>query len=89
MWYVYVLKCKDESFYIGFTGNVIKRLYRHRMGWVNWTRTRLPVETVYQKTFYTKKEAIERERKLKTGFERKRLKKIVASRQAGETRQMA
>jgi len=86
--WIYVLKCKDESFYIGQTDNIRRRLEEHWKGDVSWTKTRLPVELIHYEAFTTREEAVKREQDLKTGFGRKWLKREyeagrLAARQAG------
>ena len=89
---VYVLKCEDGSLYIGQTDNLPRRLEEHRRKKVSWTASRLPVEPIHWETFNSREEAVEREKKLKTGFGRKWIKReftagrLAASRQAGEPR---
>ena len=42
--WVYVLKCRDGSFYAGWTNDLQKRLKTHRLGkGGKYTRSRLPV----------------------------------------------
>ena len=76
-WTVYLLKCKDNSYYTGCTSNLEKRLVRHRRGEVHFTKSRLPVEVITQIVFTNKYKAYEFEGYLKTGsgiaFRNKRL----------------
>lgn len=42
-WYVYVLKCKDGSFYTGITTDPERRLQEHNRGkGAKYTRSRIP-----------------------------------------------
>jgi len=87
-YWVYVLKCKDNSFYIGQTDNIPRRLGEHNKGEVSWTKSRLPVELIHFEEFKTREKAVKREQDLKTGFGCKRLKREynagqLAARQAG------
>ncbi len=44
MWYLYVLKCSDESFYTGITNDVVRRVAEHQAGrGARYTRMHLPV----------------------------------------------
>jgi putative endonuclease len=44
MWYVYILQCSDNSYYIGISNNLEKRLKVHNTGkGAKYTKTRLPV----------------------------------------------
>ncbi len=77
MWYVYLLRCIDDSIYTGCTSNIESRLERHRKAEVHYTSTRLPVELIGFTAFTDKYKAYDFERYLKTGsgraFARKRL----------------
>ena len=56
--YTYILKCKDGSFYTGWTNNLEKRIKDHNAGkGAKYTKSRCPVELVYYETFATKEEA--------------------------------
>lgn len=51
MWYVYILKCADNTFYTGVTKNLKRRLEEHnssKLG-AKYTRGRRPVTLVYSK----------------------------------------
>ena len=66
MFYVYILQSDvDQSYYIGFTQNVAKRLLRHNNGKSTYTKRKIPWSLVYSEEFPTKSEAIKRERFLK------------------------
>jgi putative endonuclease len=74
MFYVYILKCSDASIYIGQTNNLERRLSQHKDGKVEWTMSRLPVELLKSWSFETRGEAVEYERKFKSGYGRKWIK---------------
>ncbi|KAB7663263.1 GIY-YIG nuclease family protein [Bacillus sp. B1-b2] len=60
--YFYVLRCKDNSFYAGYTNNLIKRLNTHNEGkGAKYTRVRLPVSIIHYEVFTTKQEAMQAE----------------------------
>jgi putative endonuclease len=43
--WVYLLRCRDDSLYTGWTGDVQRRLARHQAGVASrYTASRLPVE---------------------------------------------
>ncbi|HEY88439.1 MAG TPA: GIY-YIG nuclease family protein [Thermoflexia bacterium] len=45
MWYLYVLHCRDNSFYTGITTDVARRVAEHQAGvGARYTRAHLPVE---------------------------------------------
>ncbi len=66
MWFVYVLRCADESLYIGESHDVPSRLARHNagIGAVHPARRR-PVRLVYTEAYATRAECLKRERQLK------------------------
>jgi len=70
--YVYILRCRDGTYYHGYTKDLKKRLSQHRSGESHPTRRNLPVELVYFETFPSKTEAMRRERQLKNGRTRKK-----------------
>jgi putative endonuclease len=64
--YTYILRCRDNSLYTGWTNNLEKRLEMHNAGkGAKYTKARLPVELVYYETFDTKEEAMRREYAIK------------------------
>lgn len=64
--YVYILKCKDDSLYTGWTNNLEKRVQAHRSGkGAKYTRAKLPVELVYFEEFEDKIDAMKREYEIK------------------------
>lgn len=63
---VYILRCNDNSLYIGITNNFINRLKQHNSGkGAKYTKGRTPLLCVYKETGLTKSEALKREYKLK------------------------
>jgi len=86
--WVYVIRCDDESFYIGQTDNIVRRYEDHLNGKAEWTAVHKPVELIHWEEFNTREKAVAREQDLKTGFGRKWLKREwdaerLAARQAG------
>jgi len=64
--YTYILKCKDDSLYTGWTNNLEKRLKDHNEGkGAKYTKSRRPVDLVYHEVFRTKEEAMRREYAIK------------------------
>jgi predicted GIY-YIG superfamily endonuclease len=63
---VYILRCGDNTFYVGHTDDVESRLHWHRVGeGAGHTAARLPVDLVYTEECPTTIAAIARERQLK------------------------
>lgn len=66
IFYVYLLKCRDNSFYTGYTKDPIKRLEKHNMGLgAKYTRSRLPVKYVFLRAFDNKVSAMSAEKMIK------------------------
>lgn len=64
--YVYIVECKDGTYYTGWTNNLDKRLKDHNAGkGAKYTRARRPVSLVYHEEFRTKEEAMRREYAMK------------------------
>lgn len=50
-YYIYILKCKDNTLYTGITTNLPKRLQQHRNGTgAKYTRGRSPLSLLYVAT---------------------------------------
>jgi len=77
MWFVYILKCADNSHYTGCTKNISDRLQRHEKGQIQYTRNKRPIELRCFIAFQQKHKAYSFERYLKSGsgmaFRNKRL----------------
>lgn len=66
VWYLYILRCKDDTLYTGITTDVEKRLEAHRCGkGAKYTRGRGPLELVYRETCGTHSDALKREYQIK------------------------
>lgn len=65
--YVYMLKCRDQTIYTGYTTNIQRRLNEHNSSskGAKYTRGRRPVILIYFKMFSTKSEALKHEHQLK------------------------
>jgi putative endonuclease len=63
--WMYILKCTDDSYYVGSTVNLEKRLYQHQLGkGARYTAKRLPVKLVYAEEFSRIDEAYQREKQV-------------------------
>ena len=63
---VYLLRCRDGSYYCGYTLNLPKRLRAHRDGTASkYTRAKLPIRLVYRERHLTQRGAMRREIELK------------------------
>ena len=77
MFYVYILKCSDNTLYTGFTVNLENRINTHNEGLgAKYTRGRTPVKLVYQEEYASKSEALKREYTIKQFTREKKLKLI-------------
>ena len=65
-WTVYILRCGDGSLYTGIAKDVQARVKQHSEGrGATYTRTRLPVELLYQQEGLTHSKALIREAQIK------------------------
>jgi putative endonuclease len=61
-WFVYVVRCADDSLYTGIARDVTARIRRHNAGHgARYTRARLPVTLVHTETAADRSEAQRRE----------------------------
>ena len=75
--YTYILKCRDNSLYTGWTNDIDKRIKAHNDGkGAKYTKTRRPVELVYFESFETKQGAMRREWEIKQLSRKDKLKLI-------------
>lgn len=65
-WYVYILRCSDNSLYTGATNDVAARLARHnaKKG-ARYTRARCPVRLVWTRRAQGKSKALQLEARVK------------------------
>ena len=69
-WFVYMLRCADNSLYTGITTDLLRRTDEHNgvaganVG-AKYTRARQPVERVYEEQLETRSEAGKREAAIK------------------------
>lgn len=77
--WVYMLRCADDSFYVGHTDDLELRLAQHHGGFFGgYTSTRRPVTLVFAQEFPTRDDAIGREHQLK-GWSRVKKRALVAA----------
>lgn len=64
--FVYILVCRDGTFYTGYTNNLLRRLKAHNgKHGAKYTRSRQPVYLVYHEVFLDQHQAMSREYTLK------------------------
>ena len=72
--YMYILKCADDSFYVGSTNDLDSRLEEHNSGsGANFTKDRLPVELVYCEKFDWIDQAFYREKQIQKWSRKKKI----------------
>lgn len=67
-WFIYILRCADDSLYTGVSTDVQRRVEEHNAGsppGARYTSGRRPVSLVYQETAASRSDALRREREIK------------------------
>lgn len=65
-WYVYLIRCKDNSLYCGITTDVDTRFEQHRTGkGAKYTRSHPPIAVVYSEGGHNRSTASKREYEIK------------------------
>ncbi len=66
-WYVYLLRCADDTLYTGVTTDLERRVFEHNAGkaGAKYTRARRPVTLVYAESATSRVEAARREAALR------------------------
>ena len=63
---VYMVRCVDDSFYVGHTEDLEARLVAHQEGsYDGYTKSRRPLQLVFSESFATREEALQAERQIK------------------------
>ena len=73
--FVYILRCADDSLYVGCTNNLERRIRQHngsKLG-AHYTKIRRPVVLLYSEEFKTLREAHRRETEIKGWRREKKL----------------
>lgn len=78
IYYAYILKCADNSYYTGVTNDIEERFRQHQSGYDerSYTYSRRPVELVFQYEFNDIHQAIAFEKQVK-GWNRKKKEAII------------
>jgi len=71
--WIYILRCRDGSYYTGHTDDLERRLAQHESGEIPdcYTFSRRPAQFVFSQSFTTREEALAAERQIK-GWSRKK-----------------
>jgi putative endonuclease len=81
---IYMLRCKDNTLYTGYTTDLQRRLNMHEKGkGAKYTRGRGPFQVVYTETFPTKSEALRREIEIKQLSRKEKLGLIRSQKKEG------
>jgi len=77
-YFVYILKCSDQSYYTGVTNDIERRIAEHSEGLdeKSYTYKRRPIQLVYCETFIDINQAISFEKQIK-GWSRKKKEALI------------
>lgn len=77
-YFVYIVKCSNESYYTGVTNNLERRVYEHNNSQddSSYTFNKRPVELIFYETFQDVKQAIAFEKQVK-GWTRKKKEALI------------
>lgn len=75
IYFVYILKCKDDTLYVGMTNNLERRINEHKQGFNKtcFTFKKRPVELIFYQDFNEVDQAIYFEKKIKNWSRKKKL----------------
>ena len=73
MYYVYILKCADDTLYTGITTELKRRITEHNGSakGAKYTRVRRPVKLIYSELYDSRSAALKREYKIKKKMTRR------------------
>lgn len=76
-WFVYMLRCADDTLYTGIAKDVNSRCQKHNDGTASrYTRSRLPVVVVYREAHASQSLALKREAAIKALSRQKKMSLI-------------
>jgi len=77
-WFVYILKCQNNSLYTGITNNLSRRiwLHNHKLG-AKSLKGKLPVRLIYKEVYNDQVLAAKREKEIKGWKRAKKLKLVM------------
>ncbi len=81
MYYVYIVKCKDNTLYTGIATELDRRVKEHNTSekGAKYTRVRRPVELVYSEIYPDRSSASKREYEIKKKMNRTDKLKLIES----------
>ena len=75
MYYLYILKCSDDSLYTGITNNLEQRFQIHKNGkGSKYVRSRLPFKHIYTENFINRSNALKKESLIKSWSRNEKIK---------------
>ena len=79
IWYLYVVRCSDDTLYTGITTDVARRLSEHNTSkrGAKYTKTRRPINLVYYELYQSRSNAQKAEHKFKKLTRTQKEKRIV------------
>jgi len=84
--HVYVIECRDGTYYTGYTTNVERRVAEHNAGTAaKYTRGRRPVELVHVETYDSQSAAMQREYAIKQLRRREKEQLVQGGTEASES----
>ena len=80
-WILYVVRCSDGSLYTGVTNNLKRRILEHNYGMrgAKYTRSRRPVEVVYEENCTSHSDALKKEWAFKKLSKAKKERRVAES----------
>ncbi|MCD4793613.1 MAG: GIY-YIG nuclease family protein [Bacteroidales bacterium] len=86
IYYIYILQSKkDNNFYTGYTSDLKRRLEEHNNGKVTSTKHRRPLKLIYFEGCLSQKDALHREKYLKTSWGKRYVKNRIKNYLTGRT----
>lgn len=75
--FMYILKCSDNSYYVGSAKNLYQRVNQHYLGLGSkYTKSRLPIELIYYEEYDRIDDAFNREKQIQ-GWNRKKKESLI------------
>ena len=82
IWYLYVVRCGDDTLYTGITTNLARRLNEHNTSkrGAKYTKTRRPINLVYYELYQSRSSAQKAEYEFKKLTRKQKEKKMARGR---------
>ena len=78
-WYVYIVRCSDNTLYTGIATDIERRILEHNNTpgcGARYTRSRRPVSLVYQESVLNRSQALRREHEIKQMTRKEKIRLI-------------